>query len=142
MPAATKLDQGVFRHVEAELFRYHTTKREINRLRNDVLYGTKPPDENIGGGRSNIPGDPTGRAGTILATHRKLEQMERVVDAIETVYSLLPVEKKRLIEMRYWSPNQRHTWDGIAMTLHISKMTALRWRDEIVEAIAYEIGWA
>ena len=142
MTTATKLDKGVFRHVEAELYRYHDTRREIVRIRNDILFGKTPPDENVGGGRSNLPGDPTGRAGTILASHRKLEQMERVVDAIETVYWLLPDEKKRLVEMRYWSPNQRYTWDGIAMTLHISKMTALRWRDEIVEAIAYEIGWA
>jgi len=141
MATATKLDKGVFRHVEAELYRYHDTKREIMRMRNDILYGTSPPDENVGGGRSNIPGDPTGKAGTLLASHRRLEQMERIVEAIESVYDRLPDVKKRLIELRYWERPQILTWDGIAIELKTSRRQAIRWRDEIVFAIAELVGW-
>ena len=142
MTTAARLDEGVFRHVEAELFRYHDTKREIEKVRKDIIYRTSPPDENVGGGRGNLPGDPTGRTATILLSHRKLEQMERVVEAISTVYEMLPEEKKKLVKMRYWSPNQRYTWDRIALELHASKTTVLRWRDDIVEMIAQEVGWA
>ena len=141
MGATVKLHKSTFQHVEAELYRYHETKREITRIKNDILYGTSPPDENVGGGRSNIPSDPTGKAGTLLASHRRLEQMERIVDAIESVYDQLPDVKKRLIELRYWARPQMLTWDGIAIELKTSRRQAIRWRDEIVFAIAELVGW-
>jgi len=141
MTTATKLDKGVFRHVEAELYRYHETKREIVRLRNDILYGKTPHDENVGGGRSNLPGDPTGKAATLLTTNRRLEQMERVVEAIETVYDEVSEDKKRLIELKYWTRPQILTWEGIAQKLHVSRNTAINWRNEIVLAIAKLVGW-
>jgi len=139
--ATVKLHKSTFQHVEAELYRYHETKKEIVRIKNDILYGTSPPDENVGGGRSNIPGDPTGKAGTLLASHRRLEQMERIVDAIESVYDRLPDVKRRLIELRYWARPQMLTWDGIAIELKTSRRQAIRWRDEIVFAIAELVGW-
>ena len=141
MGATVKLHKSTFQHVEAELYRYHETKKEIVRIKNDILYGTSPPDENVGGGRSNIPGDPTGKAGTLLASHRRLEQMERIVDAIESVYDRLPDVKRRLIELRYWARPQMLTWDGIAIELKTSRRQAIRWRDEIVFAIAELVGW-
>ncbi|WP_096224884.1 transcriptional regulator [Geobacillus sp. FJAT-46040] len=137
----TKLHKNVVRYVEHNLYYYHEYIREIQRLRNDILYGVKiTTDENIGGGRSNLPSSPTERRTIELLTHRRLDTLERVTDAIKTVYEALPEEKKKLVRLKYWTRPQRYTWDGIAEQLHVSRITCLRWRAEIVYAIAEMLG--
>ncbi|WP_237703247.1 hypothetical protein [Paenibacillus larvae] len=61
MSNQTKLRRGTFQHIESELYSYHETRKEIIRLKNEILYGSTPADENVGGGRSNLPSDPKGR---------------------------------------------------------------------------------
>ena len=136
-----KLRRGTFQHVESELYAYHDTKKEIVRLKNEILHASAPRDENIGGGRSNLPGDPTGRTATLLMTHRKIEQLERIVEAIEIVVERLPEKKREMVKLRYWDKPRTLTWDGVAMRIGIGRATAMRWRDEIVYAIAEKIGW-
>ncbi|GAB6891112.1 transcriptional regulator [Geobacillus stearothermophilus] len=137
----TKLHKGIVRYVEHNLYNYHEYIREIQRLRNDILYGVKiTTDENVGGGRSNLPSSPTERRTIELLTHRRLDTLERVTGAIKTVYESLSEEKKQLVKLKYWTRPQRYTWDGIAEQLHVSRITCLRWRDEIVYAIAEMLG--
>ncbi|SFE74255.1 phage transcriptional activator, RinA family [Paenibacillus algorifonticola] len=136
-----KLKKGTFQHVESEFYAYQDTQKEIVRLRNEILHGKYREDENIGGGRSNLPDDPTGRAVLLLTSHKKLEQLQNIVDAIETVVERLPIEKRELIKLRYWTRSQPLTWDGTADHLHVSRRQALRWRDEIVNAVAETLGW-
>lgn len=137
----TKLKNGAFKHVEAELHHYHATMREITLLREQILTDTPNTDENIGGGRSNLPGNPTERKGLMLASNRKLDSMNRIVQAIDYVVMQLPDEKRRLVQLKYWTKPQTLTWDGIAMQLNVSRITAIRWRQEIVEAIGMFLGW-
>ncbi len=76
-----------------------------------------------------------------MTTHRKIEQLERIVEAIESVVERLPEKKKRLVQLRYWDKPRTLTWDGIALRLEIGRATAMRWRDEVIYAIAEKIGW-
>jgi len=141
MIAQIKLKRGTFQHVESELFAYHDTQREIVRLKNEILHGKGNDDENVGGGRSSMPSDPTGRTAVLLTSHKKLEQLQNITDAIESVINRLPNDKRRMIELRYWTRPQTLTWDGIADKLHVSRRTALNWRDEIIQAVALRAGW-
>lgn len=140
MSAALKLRKGIFKHVEVELSAYHETRKEMIRLRNEILY-TRPSDENVGGGRSSLPGDPTGRAVTAVLSNKRLQHLESIVDAIEGVYNRLPPEKQRLINVVYWTKPQMLSWDGIAQKLNVSRKTAFNWRDEVVYAIGDQLGW-
>ena len=137
-----KLKRGTFQHVESELYAYHETRREIVRLKNEILYGSGGGgDENVGGGRSNIPGDPTGQTAVLLTSHKRLEHLTNIADSIESVVDQLPAEKKRLVELKYWTRPQTLTWVGIAKTLPVHRATAIRWRDEIIQAIGTKAGW-
>ena len=136
-----RLKKGAFNHVESELFHYHETKREIERMKQDILLGTSSFDENVGGGKSNLPGDPTASKAIAMISNRQLEQMHRIVKAIEFIVEGLPDEKKKLVELKYWTRPQTLTWDGIAMRLNCSRRSALIWREEIVTAIGNHIGW-
>lgn len=136
-----KVRKGTFKHIESELFAYHDTRKEIIRLRNDIMYPSKQQDDNIGGGRSSMTSDPTGRAVSALTANARLVHMESLVHSIECVYERLPEEKKRLINLYYWSRPQLLSWEGIAQLLHINRATAFRWRDEIIFALTDRIGW-
>lgn len=138
---ALKVRKGTFKHIESELFSYHDTRKEIMRLRNDILYPSKPQDDNTGGGRSSSTSDPTGRTVIALTANARLQHMESIIQSIESVYERLPTNKQRLIHLYYWTRPQLHSWDGIAQQLHINRATAFRWRDEVVYAVTDVIGW-
>ncbi|RJE88614.1 transcriptional regulator [Paenibacillus sp. 1011MAR3C5] len=136
-----KLRRGTFQHVESELYAYHDTRKEIVRLKNEILYGRTNEDENVGGGRGSGVSDPTARTAVLLTSHKKLEQLQNITDAIEAVYEALPKDKQRLVTLRYWTRPQTLTWEGIAKEIPAHRATAIRWRDEIISAIAYKVGW-
>lgn len=140
MSAQPKIKKGTFQHIESELYAYHETRKEIVRLKNDILYASHPADSN-GGGRSNLPGDPTARTATLIATHKRIDQLERIADSIETVIERLPEDKRRFVHLRYWKKPQLLTWDGLAAELNVSRRQAIRWRDEIIWSIAEKLGW-
>ncbi|PEP96797.1 transcriptional regulator [Bacillus toyonensis] len=135
-----KLKGATFKYIESELYGYSDTLREIVFLRKNLIFCSPHEDENIGGGRRNVPDRPTERIGTKLMVHKKLRRLEELADAMEHVYVLLEPEKQKLVKLRYWTKPQCKTWEGIAEDLHITKRTALRWRDGIVYAIAEKLG--
>lgn len=139
--AKEKLKPGTFKHIESELYCYWETVQEIKRIRMEIIGANPFQGDNVGGSRGNLPGDPTGRTVTTLLMHRRLEQLERIVGAIRAVYDELPEEKQELIRLRYWTKPQTRTWEGIAQELNVGRMTAFRWREEIVKAIAERLGW-
>ena len=136
---ATKLKKATFKHIEAELYCYYDTLRGIEQIRKDIMYN-KEIDENIGGGRSNIPSKPTERIATAIIMNKMLQQLEAITEAIRSVYERLPDEKKQLVQLKYWT-KQQYSWEEIAEQLHVSKRQAIRWRNEIVYAIAEKLGW-
>jgi RinA family phage transcriptional activator len=118
-------------------------KQEIKRIRADILQSSGGNSYSNGFSPAKTWGhaDPTGTTATYLTTHRHLEQLEYIVRAIEQVYSALPNERKKLVEVRYWGRSKVKTWAGIARKVNISERQAIRWRDEIVLSIAYLVGW-
>lgn len=135
-----KLKKATFQHIESEIYHYPETVKEIKRLRDEIMYRTSN-DENVGGGKSNLPSSPTEQTATALVTNRKLHNLEGIAYAIETVYNSVNDEYKKLIRLKYWTKPQTLTWEGIANTLPTSRRQAFRWRDEIVQAIGEMLGW-
>lgn len=141
MTTAIKLKKATFKHIESELYSYHETLKEIQSLRQNIMFTKENNDENVGGGRSSLPYSPTEATATRLATHKKLTQLEEVANAVQKVYTGIPETHRKLLEMKYWKRPQIYTWDGIADKLFISKRQAMRWRDEIVQTTAEILGW-
>lgn len=137
--------KDAFRHVEAELYAYPFRKKEIERLRDEILtpFKEEPDDKTVVKGRNSVrmPGDPTGRKALTLASHSKLLHLERVTDAIEEVYYRLPDVKQELIQIKYWTKPHQLTTVGICENLGISERTYRRWRTNIVSDIAEILGW-
>lgn len=141
MAVTNKLKKSTFKHIESELFVYRDTLKEIKILRENIIFCNNNLDKNAGGGFSGTHSAPTELITTRLLTNKKLERLEEIVNAIQKVYTGLPEDYQRLVNLRYWKQPQQYTWDGIANNLHVSKRQAMRWRDEIIYSIAEILGW-
>jgi len=130
------MKKSVFRYIEAEIYDYPETVKEIEQLREEIMEGGQQ-EERIQV-QSSRQSDPTATRATRLLMDKRLRRLEEVSHAIKRVYDALPREKRRLVEMKYWE--KRYTKSGIAEALHISEMTFYRWRRQIVLAIGGEIG--
>ncbi len=136
-----KLKSATFKHIESELFNYHQTVKLLSQRKEELLHGSTQSDENIGGGKSNIPGDPTARKAIAIVVDKRIEHLENIVNAISYIISLLPPEKLEFIRVRYWTHPQTLTWDGISLHMNYGRSTLFNWREEIVTAIANHLGW-
>lgn len=133
--------KSTFKKMEDEWRNYHLTVTDIYLLREEIKNPTKETDENTGGGQSNIMGSPTESMGLQLATNKQLAYMTDIVQVIERVYNGLPNDYKKLVRLRYWSPNNERQWIGIAAELGVSDRQAIRWRNEIIQASIEVLGW-
>lgn len=135
-----KLRPATFKHIEAELYAFHDTKREIRRLREEIIFGVSNDDENVGGGRSSEPGRPTERIATRLTTNRRLRNLEEIEQAIEATLNQVPEECQKTIRLKYLS-NRKMPWEAIADKVPCHRTTAIRYRRNFIELVAEKIGW-
>jgi RinA family phage transcriptional activator len=70
-----------------------------------------------------------------------LIQLEEVTNAIYKVFQGLPEDYQKLVRLKYWTRPQTLTWEGIADKLYITSRQAMRWRDDIIFAVAEVLGW-
>lgn len=136
-----KLRRGTFKHIEAELYDYHETIKRIKERKEEILFSSSVEENKGGANSARVPNSPTERIATMLVMDKRLRELERITEAIETVYQSLDVERKKLIRLKYWTKPQTLTWEGIALKLNVSRATVFRWREEIVNAIAEKLGW-
>jgi RinA family phage transcriptional activator len=135
---STKMRPSTFKHIEAEIASLHDLRKEIIKRREEIMNPTMT--EELVGGRSNEPSDPTGRIATRLVMDKRLSELERIETAITSVYEKLEEKPKLLIHMLYWS-NRKRTWEAITNELEVGRMTGFRWRNEIVYAVGDKLGW-
>ncbi|AKS69286.1 transcriptional regulator [Staphylococcus coagulans] len=137
----TDIKPGTFRYIESEIYNLDNTKKDIQRLRLEILNPTQPVDNNIiyGPLQSGEPARTTEIMATRLMTNKMLRNQEEMVQAIERTYSKLPVEHKKVIQLKYWS-HKDMKMEHIADECHMHRNTAGKIRKNFVKAVALEVG--
>lgn len=140
---AIKTTKITFKKTESEWYNYHHTLKEIARLREEIMNPfDEEPDKNTGGGSNSVRkiSDPTSNMATRLLNSRQLSYLTEITDAVERVYNALPDDYKELVRIRYWSKRDKD-WNAIACDLHVHRSTAIRWRNEVIQATIELLGW-
>lgn len=138
-----KIKKSTFKYIESEIYSYHDTLKQIESLRYEIIHQSHSSrDQNNEAGKSSVRNisNETERIGTALATDKRIERMHKITKSIKKVYDQLDSDKKRLMKLYYWDRPGELTWDGVARELSAGRMTVIRWRRQIVTAIAYELG--
>lgn len=127
-----------FKMIEAELYCYEESKRQLELLREEIIESTPSHEISV----KTSPGDPTQTKVIKLVNNREIIEMERRLKAIDKAIEVLKTSneprKYQLLHMKYFE--RRYTDVGICMELGISERTFYRWRREIIELIANFLG--
>lgn len=136
---SSKLNPRIRAFVEWRLEHYQDGKRMLAEYYADKLpsnvaaYGVEASTP-----RPSGSGRPTEGLAVKIAADRYIVELERATAAIEYVTGRLSPERRQLVELVYWRGT--HTPSGAADVLHISRRTAYRYINEVLTAIAAEMG--
>lgn len=151
-----KLKRATYRHIEAEIYAYEETVKQIEQLRQDIILAGNAeirPAVNEGWHDSKVE-----RRATKLADYILLREMERITKAIRETYMRCREEAKRVIWVKYglainWQPPEelvqklqgRSRFDlsarDMAEILNIDESTFHRYRTGFVYGVAERLGW-
>lgn len=134
------ISREAFRYAERLLYSHQEAKKELGRLRQEILFEKTVHDENVGGGKSNLPSDPIGNAVATLYSHKRVREIEESIKIVDEIYQQLSEEKKQIVKLYYWSKPRKLTLYGVAIELEKGEKTVRRWKNEIVKLVAIRKG--
>lgn len=129
-----KLNRAVFRYVEHELFNYDETLKLIKELQQNIIESTPFKETFSSGGYIS---DPTAQKAVKLVTSTAIARMEMNARAINRALKLMPEQHRLLFELRY---RQGKPMQQVCDEIPASERSYFRWRKEIVEVVAREMG--
>lgn len=128
-----------FKLIEAELYNYKSTKKELEDMKEDIINSSAYSEVAV----QSSPGNSTQSKAIQLMSSAVLREMERRISAIDNTISILercPEPRKlRLMQMKYFE--SRFTDTGIWQELNIERATFYRWRREVISLIADKLGY-
>lgn len=152
-----KLKRATYRHIEAEIYSYWETLKEIEARRQDIILAGReepyPMASGEGPGISQVEHRATRLADSIL-----LREMERITKAIRDTYARAKDEARRVIWVKYglaidWQVPaelevQMQGKDRFGMSardmadiLNVDESTFHRYRTGFVYGVAEKLGW-
>lgn len=142
MSTSYDIKPGTFKYIESEIYNHQANKREINKLRMEILNPTKEVDSNkvYGPLQKGEPVRTTELMATRLLTNKMLRNLEEMVAAIDYVYEQLPDDSKKVIRLKYWNSGKKMKIEQIADECHMHRNTAGKVRRNFVKAVAIQAG--
>ena len=135
--ATMKIDKAIFRYVEHELYNYENTKKELEEMKLDIAEAVVGNIQYDNYSINKNPGSSTETAATKLITNKAIIRATKTIKDIEKAKKQIDEEKLELLNIKY---NSGMTKQQILKKLNISERTYFRWRSEIVEIVAEEMG--
>lgn len=133
---------GVFKHIEETLRDYPNTDAYVKERRQELLHPyNASPDENIGGGRSNVPAKQLEDLAISIAEDRRLTNLERNKRVVKSCLQVVDQDTVDLITELYFKKHQTRTLEGIAQKLNSSPAAISRKRTKFFELVKSELGW-
>lgn len=136
------MEKAIFKHIETILREYPDIDIYLHKRRQELMHPFNTSvDENIGGGRSNVPGKPVEEMAISIADDRQLAGLEDNKIVIAECMQMVDDETKRLIEELYFKKHPMLTLRGVADQLHSNKTTLSKKRTIFFELIKSRKGW-
>lgn len=98
-------------------------------------------DENIGGGRSNVPGKPVENIAITIADDMEIQGLKKNKQIVSDCLSNADNDTKIIVDELYFKKNPTLTLRGIATKLNSNRTTVSNKRTALFEAIRRKQGW-
>ena len=116
-------------------------KQELRHRERDLLEGWVETDVNIGGGKANTISDTTGNKATLLADDTMYQNLKRIVNTIDMMYTELDHYQKTIVDMKYLAKKDAYEWKHVADKLNISVQRVLGIRNNLIDETAKRMGY-
>jgi RinA family phage transcriptional activator len=136
---ATQYDkkrQANYKFIETELYCYHETKKDLERMRDEIINGSCFPEVSVQTEPANITQTKAIKLCStplILESERRLRVLDSVLEALKQKCS----DQYKYIELRFF---RNMTDTAISETLHIGERHLRRWRLDVIKLIAERMG--
>lgn len=132
------VNNAAIRYLENELIHYRENKIELAKLHEEIEESSPAPPDGMP--RGSTTSNPTESKAIRLMSSRTIIYLDRRLGAIERVVSRYcdNEEMMKLIRLRYI--DNTHTAFGVMREVNISQKTFYRWRRELMEDLANELG--
>ena len=127
-------------YVEWQLQHYHEDKRQLEKIKNDMMPSAMTSYSLTAGCGCSEIGRPTEKAALEMATNTYILTIERSINAVEAVLGRCDEIDAKLIELVYW--RRTYTVRGAADKTNLSFSGAYKRINRILYDIAYELGCA
>lgn len=133
------LDSNDLKWLEDKFERYHQLDREVA-IRKEELK-VREDDQNIGGGKSNIAGNPIESQVIKEQTDPFILHRQSWKRGIERTVNKQNHDVKAMIADKYWGENSYMDWTAIGKMHCCSQSKTYRIRYKVLEDFAKEIGY-
>lgn len=137
--AKWSVSDAEFKLAEKMLRDYASNKRKLEEMVKDIQLSTPVFDDN-GGGRANIPSNPTERTVFKILNDARISYLNTWINAIEKTFTQLDAEKQRFVRLAYWECNSDVSWKEQAVRCSLTYPTLNRWRKAIILKLCEEVG--
>ena len=123
------------------LYQEHRTLQTRVKSREYELLENHEP-ENVGAGKSNIPGNPIERESIKKLSDNRYNNLRNIVKGVDKLIYESDEDTQDLMRLRYWEcPIGCSEWEDIAEYFGTSKTSILRRRDAMINRLAEFIGY-
>ena len=134
------MNAGTYKFIEQTLYDFNDIDKHIEKRIEALKYPAIHTDENIGGGKSNIPTKPTERLAITLADDLMLSNLRSIKQTVEVVLDNLEEKPRQVIELYYINQPRKYTWVGVAEQTNYSERQCRNIRNAVFGEIAKKLG--
>lgn len=135
----SKLGKQNFKLIELELKNYQNSKKELKEIEDSIIYSSGNGSEIRGTEISDITANKAIKLVSNVYMREIARRIEAVEYAIDVFKSTGQPKKVEFIKLKYFE-NKYNNY-GVMMKLGIESSQFYRWRKELIELIAYRLGW-
>lgn len=136
-----KLSRLDIQKIEHYWINHKDNKRQLKYREWELLNPHNDMEMNTGAGRSGKISMPTENKAVLLAGDKRYQNLQHIVNTIESMYTKLDHDLKIIVDMRYWDTDGCYEWEDIADKLYMSRHKVLRKRNILIDKTAERIGW-
>ncbi|QFR23101.1 transcriptional regulator [Schleiferilactobacillus harbinensis] len=135
------MEKEVFNHIVRVLRDYPNIDKYVREREEELMHPWQEPDNNIGGGRSNVPTNLPEVMAITISDDRRLSNLERNKKIVTRCLENSDSQTVTIIHELYIKQHPTLTLQGVADKVHLSVSAVKQRRTRFFEDMRLLLGW-
>lgn len=135
------IERQIYNHIALILRDYEDITDYLDKRRRELMTPVTEPDENIGGGKSNVMTNTAEQTAVTIADDVRMNQLRKQRQAVDRCLAESDSYTQTIIRELYLKRRPEYTVDGVAQMLNLGPRTVQRYRKRFFNRMAELLGW-